>query len=834
MTTFQFPIRKADGSQFQDAEQLHKLLESETSGRYLLSNSGYWHGGIHISNESAPHCVFDEPVRCIADGEVVAYRLNKHYLTSYVGEGLDAPWLKYSTSFCLVRHHYQSPPNPEEGPNFGKQNELTFYSLYMHLLPFEEYQHDHPTKRLKVTHGDWPARDVPKGEPGSKILGNIPDNVVFDVIDGRLTPEGYYFSKGRIVKGQVGQQGVGAEVWFASEKDDQPIRNSQGRFRLWDITSRRAKPTYWLGLVDAVVKDPNGLEMYLPPQNKTFGTKPESEPRLPQNYRFRFDSEQAIPVKFDDGRIARTAPCTREVTHTRRDTIPLSFWAFIDDQTVEYPPDEPVHLDTVVVPQAPIPIKAGDPVGFLGLYELPDGAGKKTRHQVHLEVFTCDPQLDAFLNNEAGLKQGKQYLEVLRLQHAIVGRDRETTHPTYLFKDHLFDLKKLPVVKDESGEDCYKVSVLERARTPDTPLRTLDALVRKQSALEDGTGVRVISQHDLRAIGFKVVEQHQRDSCSPLNDESVCQFYAQLNALADVNSDGQVTADELRQTLKNPEFRDRWSKLVVRHHTEWQTQSDGASLQPFRDRLSHNPELLRHESERIDKLVFWDEVAVKLKLKLPVDGRVSYFHPVEFVGGLSVTQESKAVGRITFDAEGNDTPGSIYFSRVIHWPGNELSGVTLGRGYDMGSRSQFEVSGHMIAAGLDAVQASKIAKANGLKGSAVKEFVSNNKLNIGEITHEQQRELFDIVYPDYISRAVRNYNKWTAGESGRTEWDNLAQVIRDVLVDFVYQGFTQGANPMKAGMTNDIDLLIRYIESTPALSQYEPGRRRANYLRNNR
>ena len=148
----------------------------------------------------------------------------------------------------------------------------------------------------------------------------------------------------------------------------------------------------------------------------------------------------------------------------------------------------------------------------------------------------------------------------------------------YLLQDHVLDLKILPIVKGE-GVDCYKVSAQERG----------DALVRKQSALEDGTGVRVISQHDLRAIGFKVVEQHLRDSCSPLNDENVCQFYAQLNALADVNSDGEITADELRQTLKNPEFRDRWSKLVVRHHTEWQTQSDGASLQPFRDRLSDDP-----------------------------------------------------------------------------------------------------------------------------------------------------------------------------------------------------------------------------------------------------
>jgi hypothetical protein len=45
--TFQFPIRKADGKQFSDAEHLHRLL----------GKSGYWHGGIHIGDKSAPHLV---------------------------------------------------------------------------------------------------------------------------------------------------------------------------------------------------------------------------------------------------------------------------------------------------------------------------------------------------------------------------------------------------------------------------------------------------------------------------------------------------------------------------------------------------------------------------------------------------------------------------------------------------------------------------------------------------------------------------------------------------------------------------------------------------------
>ena len=45
-------------------------------------------------------------------------------------------------------------------------------------------------------------------------------------------------------------------------------------------------------------------------------------------------------------------------------------------------------------------------------------------------------------------------------------------------------------------------------------------------------------------------------------------------------------------------------------------------------------------------------------------------------------------GQVTFDAEGNDIESSRYFSRVIHWPGNTESGVTIGRGYDMGNRTK--------------------------------------------------------------------------------------------------------------------------------------------------
>lgn len=66
-------------------------------------------------------------------------------------------------------------------------------------------------------------------------------------------------------------------------------------------------------------------------------------------------------------------------------------------------------------------------------------------------------------------------------------------------------------------------------------------------------------------------------------------------------------------------------------------------------------------------------------------------------------------GQVTFDAEGNDVPKSPYFSRHVHWPGNAESGVTLGRGYDMGSRTEADVSRDLVRAGLDEPTAKKFA-----------------------------------------------------------------------------------------------------------------------------
>lgn len=189
-------------------------------------------------------------------------------------------------------------------------------------------------------------------------------------------------------------------------------------------------------------------------------------------------------------------------------------------------------------------------------------------------------------------------------------------------------------------------------------------------------------------------------------------------------------------------------------------------------------------------------------------------------------------GLVTFDAEGNDDPISIYFSRKVSWPGNSLSGVTLDRGYDKGDCSRTEVEADLEASGLDAAKAKSFGEGAGVKGVDAKKFIGNNRVKLGEISHAVQKPLFLAIDPGYMQRASKIYKKWTAGEANRVAWLALDCAIPDVLVDeLVYQGSTKGGRAMKKGMRNDPKEFREYIESTPALSKYENGRRRAEYLR---
>jgi uncharacterized protein (TIGR02594 family) len=143
-------------------------------------------------------------------------------------------------------------------------------------------------------------------------------------------------------------------------------------------------------------------------------------------------------------------------------------------------------------------------------------------------------------------------------------------------------------------------------------------------------------------------------------------------------------------------------------------------------------------------------------------------------------------GQVTFDAEGQDS--GPYFSRVCHWPGGN-SGVTIGRGYDLGSRTSKGVLAHLTAAGITGAQANTLATGAGLKGDPAGAWVKANKAKVGEINHEQQKLLFDIVYNELKNDVVRiSSGKSAEDKYGEVDFKTLHPAIMEIVVDLRYRG----------------------------------------------
>lgn len=189
-------------------------------------------------------------------------------------------------------------------------------------------------------------------------------------------------------------------------------------------------------------------------------------------------------------------------------------------------------------------------------------------------------------------------------------------------------------------------------------------------------------------------------------------------------------------------------------------------------------------------------------------------------------------GLLTFNAEGNNIRESLFYSRVIHFPRMGISGVTIGRGYDIGSRSQQEVFVDLPRAGIAPAQAQAISLGVGLRGKQADDFVKRNRNRIGEITEQQQVNLFNSTYPVYERRAEAVYNAKTVHIEGRAAWKDLHPAIRDVLVDVVYQGY-KGVTTMPAAAKNDIDYFIQFIKSSGLITD-EKNRNRIGHLELNR
>ena len=114
---FVYPVDPKNGN---DKYPFYLKGASNLTGYYPIGRMNTWHGGIHYEG--------DNPIKAIADGKIIAYRVSKEYHI----ETIDNKTSEYSNGFVLIEHNYKSPNGLE----------LNFYSLYNHLACYKEMGKD--------------------------------------------------------------------------------------------------------------------------------------------------------------------------------------------------------------------------------------------------------------------------------------------------------------------------------------------------------------------------------------------------------------------------------------------------------------------------------------------------------------------------------------------------------------------------------------------------------------------------------------------------------------------------------------------------------------------
>ncbi|MFL0092838.1 CHAP domain-containing protein [Tenacibaculum maritimum] len=111
------------------------LKFTNSYGKYLISHFNTWHGGIHLEGAK-------KAIQTIAKGRIIAYRLQEKYEVLKGTQKASKKKYTYSNSFILMQHDLEltKEVQTKEGTDKVEKKQVTFYSLYNHLMPLKEQE----------------------------------------------------------------------------------------------------------------------------------------------------------------------------------------------------------------------------------------------------------------------------------------------------------------------------------------------------------------------------------------------------------------------------------------------------------------------------------------------------------------------------------------------------------------------------------------------------------------------------------------------------------------------------------------------------------------------
>jgi hypothetical protein len=380
-----FPFKTAGASaEVSDPQLYYDALAKANGGFYPMGANGLWHGGVHFDAGTGA-LLEQSSVRCIADGEVIAYRIDERYpKTQYGNDPEDTR--PFSTGFVLVKHRLELPALPTTAAatpasTAPAAEALTFYSLYMHLRDWAGYRAC-PTPEVpdfigEKTYSVKPdkAVDAVKGlkvRAGPKPPAGTPASVEYTT-ELALLPKG--------CKIKVGDPASATSQWHKLESILQgaalpALSETQGWVYVLEL---EATPEPNIYLVGAKANDSNTS---LAPQkglNVRSADKASLLGLLPVGAKFK------IAPGTGDYRELKEITEGMDIAPLKANSVGniLGYvhWASLQANLIDPPFDQVVPLNPT------ISIKAGELIGHLGQYQNHNEAAQTL---VHLEVFSCE------------------------------------------------------------------------------------------------------------------------------------------------------------------------------------------------------------------------------------------------------------------------------------------------------------------------------------------------------------------------------------------------------------------------------------------------------------
>ena len=727
MPKISFPVpSNKKGHPFSSVEELLSMIGGESSGLYLVGSQGMWHGGIHITDATIPWCALstdsraeneycrelykgEQFIRCMADGEIVAWRVSKDYESAAIEWRGEKLFL--STSFVLVKHYIQPGDTEESG--------LTFFTLYMNLAPYAAYKQQGNLADRKVAGVQRyysSAEDLQTGRAAGKLgkdtVVTLSDTIVTRSSDQRQFTE---VTITRETKNTAGETlAAGTRIWTVSD---------QGYLK---ATESVPVPSWWAKCSPAYTNESEGVVNCTSRTNWAYYLSSDDV----LQYKNAGSLVADFPLSYEPGNTAQQvirpgknpgdATRTFSLVTLGRDKDKLKkgdrVWVVSDgDSLTPVAPaasgSGPVFND-VYVPSEPVPINAGDSLGHMGFYQLPEENGKRSRYQVHIECLSMD-DMEKFITNPGR-----------------VGEDNPV-YLTWQADAPLFEKGEQGMVAGSRKTKISGIVTLAKVPGADAEGNALtnnrDAAyfqIRQEGGWLSATSVQKVSQYALGELGFvtlnkapesfdlidgikqpdNVVKGILEQLYKAAQDETRTTHalnkynYKRLLELIDSNQDGYYSEQEYLQAIHNVSYRDHLYRVIAKHASEWYYGKDDQLWKTYLDTLTTDAPLWKTYLEAFLVKMTWMKAVSEKGVVLGPE--VWHMHPVVFLKAIGTSNgvtynQLKTIFPQASDANLNivvaelqgrleefklDTPTRLrhFFSQIKGEVGPQMKGKTEG------------------------------------------------------------------------------------------------------------------------------------------------------------